>query len=109
MAEQKLTLKILAGRLDNADSALSLRLDRVEDHIRQWELDSTRPKAGTPEYVEELVVVCINVLYNQRSQGAWTMAKQLEATYFEGRNMQIIGDRVTEAADLLSASPRKES
>ena len=101
MAE-KLTLKVLEGRLNRLKREVEERLDRVEDHVRQIELDSSRP--DTPEYAEDLLVACINALYNQRSQGAQTMAKRLENKYFAGRDMQEIGDRLTTSGDAWSAT-----
>ncbi len=106
------------------------RIERLEDHIRQIELDSTRPtevdsdireklvelekrvyeqieyppQQTFPEWAEDILVASINALYNQRSQGAYNMAKALERKYFEGRNIQEIGDRLSLSADLYSAT-----
>ena len=94
----KLSMKVLAERLD-----------RIEDHIRQIELDTTRPtEVARPEWADDILVASINALYNQRSQGAYQMAKALEKKYFDGRNMQEIGDRLSLSADLYSATKEQE-
>ena len=80
------------------------RIERLEDHIRQIELDSSRPtNVERPEWADDILVASINALYNQRSQGAYNMAKALERKHFEGRDMQEIGDRLSLSADLFSA------
>ena len=85
------------------------RIERLEDHIRQIELDTTRPVEATqPEWLEDILVASINALYNQRSQGAYKMAKNLETKYFEGRNMKEIGDQLSLSADLYSSALEKE-
>ena len=114
MAEEKLSLKVLEGRINRLSrdafervDRLDERLDSVDDHIRQIELDSTRP-SDVPEYAEDLMVASINALYAQRSQGAFTMAKSLEQKYFGGRDMQEIGDRLTSSGDLWTATKGNE-
>ena len=115
MAEtEKLTLKVLEGRInrlrrefDDQTQDVSERLDRVDDHIRQMELDSTRP-SDTPEYAEDLLVAIINALHAQRGQGANKMAKGLEHKYFEGRDMKSIGDSLTESGSLWTATKGRQ-
>ena len=110
MGEEKLSMKVLEGRINrlkrdwhlNLDE-IDARVDRVEDHIRQIELDSTRA-SGLPEYASDILVATINALYAQRSQGANKMAKGLEHKYFEGRGMKSIGDELTQSGDLWTAT-----
>ena len=110
MAEEKLTLKVLEGRINRlkreseefADNVYE-RFNRIDDHIRQMELDSTR-SSGLPEYASDILVATINALYAQRSQGANKMAKGLEHKYFEGRGMKSIGDELTQSGDLWTAT-----
>ena len=107
MAEEKLTLKVLEGRINRLKRETEERLDRVEDHIRQIELDGSRP-SDTPEYAEDLLVAIINALHAQRGQGASKMAKGLEHKYFEGRDMKSIGDSLTESGDLWTATKGRQ-
>ena len=114
MGEEKLSMKVLEGRInrlrrdaETEEAILSERLDRVEDHIRQIELDSTRA-SGLPEYASDILVATINALYAQRSQGANKMAKGLEHKYFEGRGMKSIGDELTQSGDLWTATRGRE-
>ena len=108
MGEEKLTMKILEGRLNRLKRETEERLDRLEDHIRQIELDSARPDTSvvsdTPEYARDILVASINALKNQRSQGALRMAQELENKYFDGEDMQEIGDRLTDSGGIWSAT-----
>ena len=95
------------GKNSERITELVEKSERTDDHIRQIELDESRPQ-GTPEYVNELLVAVISSLYQQRSQGSYKMAKELENKYFNGVDVRAYGDRVTEAGDLLSATVTEE-
>ena len=88
-----------------SEKTLKERVVELEDRVEGlYAFEQRQLQRDTPEYAEDLLVACINALYNQRSQGALTMAKRLEAKYFEGRDMQEIGDRLTTSGDAWSAT-----
>ena len=100
-----MSMKLLAERIE----VLGERIERLEDHIRQIELDSTRPiEVARPEWADDILVASINALYNQRSQGAYKMAKALEKKYFDGHDQQTIGDQLSLSTDLYSAGRENE-
>jgi hypothetical protein len=86
----------------------------LEEKVAYLEKDSdsaaeVSPDASDVAWRDELMVAVINALYNQRSAGAYNMAKALEAKYFEGRDMREIGDAFVAEKDLYSAGRRDDT
>ena len=97
--QQKLTMKALDERLGRVEEEVA------DIHLAIQNIANRIPKsAETPEYARDMLVACINALKNQRSQGALRMAQGLEDKYFEGEDMQEIGDRLTDTGGIWSAT-----
>ena len=84
--------------------ALEKRFGELEERVEALLGFEQYQRIGieTPEYINELMVATINSLYNQRSQGAYNMAKRLEEKYFEGKDLREIGDRFVVTGELYS-------
>jgi len=99
-----LSMKQLDERLsiiEDVVSDLATRVNRVEEEFAY----PVKLAVGvTQDDLAELRIAVINALYNQRSQGAYNMAKGLEQKYFGGVNQQVVGDQVLTTDSLSSAS-----
>ena len=84
IAEQKLSLK-----------SLNARLKALEDLAYA---ESENP----PEWLEDVLTGVIAALYHLRQQGAYSLAKELEAKYFPDVVVPV-GDEITAASELHSA------
>lgn len=111
MSDSKVTLGGLSKILKEQHVVLrdlALEVAELRDRVEGlYGFEQNQRVLETPEYAEDILVASINALYNQRSQGALTMARQLEEKYFEGRDMQQIGDRLTRSGDLYTATKKE--
>ena len=58
------------------------------------------PAAEDPEWLDDVLVGVINALFQIRQQGAYNLAKELEAKYFPDGGVESVGDRLTTSSDL---------
>ena len=56
--------------------------------------------AEDPEWLDDVLVGVINALFQIRQQGAYNLAKELEAKYFPDSGVESVGDRLTTSSDL---------
>ena len=94
----------MALSMKQLDSRISALENSVDERLKVLEEAGAAAQVETPEYVQELLVAVINSLYNQRSAGAYNMAKKLEEKYFDGKNLREIGDEFIKTGDLYSAT-----
>ena len=70
-------------------------LEEIVDHITEVEYPS-----ASPEWLDDVLVGVINALFQIRQQGAYNLAKELEAKYFPDSGVESVGDRLTTSSDL---------
>jgi hypothetical protein len=83
IAVKKLSMKMLDERLSGLEEVVFL------------ESFGARP----PEWLDDVLRAVIGALYQARQQGAYNMAKELEAKYFPD-GLDAIGDELTTASGL---------
>ena len=107
MASSMKQLEEQVSRLFDDIEDLADRLKAIEEEYVYPTGYATSQEVVTQEDLYEMRVATINALYNQRSQGAHNMAKALELKYFDGEDVQEIGDRIIKHADLHSAGKKE--
>ena len=90
MAE--LSLKQLDERLIAVEEALQALWTAFEN--------ATIAVVDAPEWLDDVLVGVINALFQIRQQGAYNLAKELEAKYFPDSGVESVGDRLTTSSDL---------
>ena len=81
---KKLSLKVLDERLI-----------AVEDAVADLEF----PSAADDPRLNDALYAIITSLYHVRQQGAYTLARELEAKYFPD-GLELVGDKMTTSEDL---------
>ena len=90
IAEQKLSLKYLDQRINAVEETLAVL---------------AYGEAGPPEWLDDVLTGIIAALFQMRQQGAYSLAKDLEAKYFPD-GVVAVGDELTTASGLYGAGKK---
>ena len=80
-----------------------LSLKQLDERLKILEEDASADlayPAAPPEWLDDVLVGVINALFQIRQQGAYNLAKELEAKYFPDSGVESVGDRLTTSSDL---------
>ncbi len=85
-----------------------MSLKQLDERLRALEGDRiTINPVATPEWLDDVMLGIVSALYNLRQQGAYTLAKELEAKYLADKPVEA-GDTVTLTKELHSAGKKEQ-